>query len=141
MHSRWHLYCAVSRCRPRPSSWSTTRSCASSPPAGKPDQQGGETQLLTVLAEERHHMILETIGDRTRVCAVINLKIIGNAVAVENGMQLTCIRPQIVGIPYIHCNRSILPEIADVLIDKRQRRIGSPFRNHIRLGNTILARQ
>jgi len=33
---------------------------------------------------------------------------------------------------------AILAQIADVLVDEGERRIGGPFRDHIRLGNSVL---
>src|ERR1017187_7463938 len=94
-----------------------------------------------VLAEEWHHVILEAIGDGARVRAVIELKGVRDAVLVEHFVQLDGIRAQSILIAYINGDGMILAQISDVLIDKRERRIGRPLGENVVLHNSVFRRQ
>src|SRR3954470_3549378 len=56
----------------------------------------GNRLLLNVLAEERQHMILESVGDGTGVRAGIDLELVRDSISIENLMQLASIDPQII---------------------------------------------
>ena len=56
-------------------------------------------------------------------------------------MQFGRINTQAILISHIHCNRPVLLQIPDVLINERKRRIGREFRNNLRLRNAVLRRQ
>ena len=94
-----------------------------------------------ILAEERHHVILKSIGNSAGVRARINFKAVNNSVAVEYIVQLPGIDAQAVLISHIHGDRSILLEVPDVLIDEDQGRIGREFCLYLRHRNSVLRRQ
>src|ERR1035437_9402452 len=87
-----------------------------------------------VLREERHYVVLETDRDGAGVSAGIDLESIGNAVAVEDVVQLARIRAQPVLLANIHGDRLVLLQIADVLVNEYQRRVGRPLIEDFLLG-------
>ena len=94
-----------------------------------------------ILAEERHHVILKTIRHGAGVRARIDLEAVGDSVFIEDVMQLAGIGAQAILVAHVHGDGTVLAEIADVLIDEGQGRIGRPLRQHIRLRHAIFRRQ
>ena len=80
-----------------------------------------------ILAEERHHVILEADRHGAGVGAGIDLEAVGDAVVVEDVVQLAGIDAQAVLVADIHRDGVILAQIGDVLIDEGERRVGGPF--------------
>src|SRR6185437_12525107 len=74
-------------------------------------------------AEKRHHVVLKPVRHRAGVRAGINLEGVRDAVLVEHIMQLRGVRSQPVLIAHVDPDGFVLPQISDVLIDERQRRI------------------
>src|SRR5665213_793495 len=78
---------------------------------------GSKTRLVTdlrgaqVLAEERHDVVLKAICYRARMCAAVNLEIIGDTVLIENVVQLGSTGFQPVLVTHINRNRPILTQI------------------------------
>src|SRR5690242_14486665 len=99
---------------------------------------GGELQMI---AEERQYVILKPKGHVADVRAGIDFEAVGDAVAVKNVVKLSRIEAQTILIADIDRDRPVLLEVADILIDERQRRVGSPSREHVGLNDTILGRQ
>jgi len=71
-----------------------------------------------ILAEKWDNVVLEPIGHPTRVSARIYFEDVGDSVVVERIMQLAGVRSQTVLISNIDRDRTILPNISDVLINK-----------------------
>jgi hypothetical protein len=94
-----------------------------------------------VPAEKRQDMVLEAAGNGTGVCALINLKSIGDTVTVENLVQFRSTGPQSVAVAYIDRNALIAPQIRDILVNEREGSIRGPFGDHILLYHSILDRQ
>ena len=55
-----------------------------------------------ILAEERHHVILESVGDRAGVRPRINLKAVRDSVVVHDVMQLGGVKAQAVLVAHVH---------------------------------------
>src|ERR1017187_10427288 len=91
-----------------------------------------------VLTKEGHYVVLDAVGHSAGMGAVIDLKGVCDAVAVEDVVQLTRVDPQAVLVAHIHGDGAILAQIADVLVNEGERRIGGPFGDHIRLGHAVL---
>ena len=66
-------------------------------------------------------MVLEAIGYGAGVRAGVNFKTVRDSVVVEDIVELRGVEPQAVLIAYVHCNGAVLPQIADILVDKGQR--------------------
>src|SRR5205814_2054571 len=81
------------------------------------------TQVLT---EEGHHMVLEADSHGAGMSSRINLERMGDAVVVEDAVQLSGVDPQSILVAYVDRNCPILLQVADVLIDKRERCIRRP---------------
>ena len=94
-----------------------------------------------VLVKELHDVILKAIGYGAGVRAVVELKAVGESVAVEDIVQLAGVDAQAVLVADVHRDAVILPQVADVLVDKSQRSIGSPLRLYVWLWHTVLSRQ
>src|ERR1035438_541929 len=86
-------------------------------------------------------MILEAVGNGAGMSAGIDLEGMGDAVSVQDVMQLACVGPQTVLVSHIHGDGPILPQTADVLVDERQWRVGSPLGDHILPYRSVLRRQ
>ena len=78
-----------------------------------------------ILAEERHHVVLESVGYRTGVSSVIDLKAMRDSISVQNLVELCRIVFQAILVAHVDGYSPVLPETTDVLIDKRERRISS----------------
>ena len=74
-----------------------------------------------ILAEERQHMVLETICNGADVRAGVDLKAVCDSVVIEDGVQLGGIESQSILVAHVHSDGAILLQIADVLIDEGQR--------------------
>src|ERR1035441_1539708 len=57
-----------------------------------------------ILAEKRHHVILESIRNRAGVRAGVDFKTVCDAVVIENRVQLGGIESQSVLIAYVYCD-------------------------------------
>ena len=90
-----------------------------------------------ILAEERHHVVLESVGYRTGVSSVIDLKAMRDSISVQNLVELCRIVFQAILVAHVDGYSPVLPETADVLIDKRERRISSPLGKDVRLRDTV----
>ena len=86
-----------------------------------------------ILAEKRHHVILEAISDLARVSAGINLEAVRDSILIEHIVQLGGIDSQSVLVADVDRDGAISAQISDVLIDESQRRIRRPFREDVRL--------
>ena len=73
-----------------------------------------------ILAEERHHMVLEAIGYGADMRTHINLEAVCDSVVIEDFVQFRGIEPKAILIAHVHCDGAVLLEIADVLFDKGQ---------------------
>ena len=73
------------------------------------------------LAEERQHVVLESIGNCADMRAGVDFKAVRDSVVIENGVQFHSIEPQPVLIADIHRDSAVFLEIADVLIDEGER--------------------
>src|ERR1022692_3552394 len=76
-----------------------------------------------ILAEERHYMVLKAVGHGAGVCAMVDLKGIGEPVGLENLMELDRAGLQAVLIAHVDRDCPVLAKVADVLVDERQRSI------------------
>ena len=74
-----------------------------------------------ILAEERHHMVLEAIGYGADMRTRIDLETVCDSVVIKDFVQLRGIEPQAILIAYVHSDSAVLFEIADVLFGKGQR--------------------
>jgi hypothetical protein len=83
-------------------------------------------------------VVLDAVGHSAGMGAVIDLEGVGDAVTVEDVVQLTRVDPQAVLVAHIHGDGAVLAQIADVLVDEGERRIGGPFGDHIGLGHAVL---
>jgi len=75
------------------------------------------------------------------VSARINLEAVGDVVGVEHLVQLLRVGHQAVLVSYVQSDRTIAPQVADVLVDEGQRCVGRPFRQDVRLNLTVFRRQ
>src|ERR1035438_1477847 len=91
-----------------------------------------------VLTKEGHYVVLDAVGHSAGMGAVIDLEGVGDAVTVEDVVQLARVDPQAVLVAHIHGDGAVLAQIADVLVDEGERRIGGPFGDDIRLGDAVL---
>src|SRR5579875_1092765 len=94
-----------------------------------------------VFVEEGQDVILEAIRNGAGVGSGVDLKAVGDTVAVQDRMQLASVNAQAVLITDVHRNGTVLLEVADVLIDKGKRRIRSELCDDLRLRNTVLGGQ
>src|ERR1019366_5658143 len=94
-----------------------------------------------ILAEERQYMVLKAVGHGARMGARIDLECMGDAVVVENLVQLACAGLEAVLVAYVDRNAPVWPKTADILVDEDQRRIRGPLREHVLLGGAVLHRQ
>jgi len=90
-----------------------------------------------ILAEERHHVVLESVGYRTGVSSVIDLKAMRDSIPVQNLVELCRIVFQAILVAHVDGYSPVLPETTDVLIHKRERRISSPLGKDVRLRHTV----
>ena len=86
-----------------------------------------------ILAEERHHVILEAVGDGAGMRAGVDFKAVRDAVGVEYVVQLDGVEAQAILVADIHGDGAVLAQISDVLIDEGQRRVGRPLGENVRL--------
>ena len=94
-----------------------------------------------IAIEELHHVILKAIGYRAGVRTVVDLKAIGESVIVQDIVQLAGVEPQAVLVADVDRDAAILPQIADVLVNKGQRGIRSPLGQYVLLRHAVLGRQ
>src|ERR1022692_5140138 len=67
-----------------------------------------------ILAEERQHMVLKSVGHGAGVCAMVDLEGIGEPVGLENLMKLDRAGLQAVLIADVDRNCPVLAKVADV---------------------------
>jgi hypothetical protein len=75
------------------------------------------------------------------VCALIHLNAVRDSVLIKNIVQLGGIDAYPVLVADIDRNAVILAQIADILLDKGERRVRCPFREDIRLRLAVFCRQ
>jgi hypothetical protein len=71
-----------------------------------------------VLAEERQNVVLKAVGDRAGVRAGKDLEGVGDAVAIENVVELAGVDAQAILITNVNGDCLVLAQIANVLIDE-----------------------
>ncbi len=74
---------------------------------------------VKMLAEEWQHVILKSICNGTCVRAVIDFEAVRDAILIENLMEFCRIALEPILIANIDVDRTIVPQIVDVLIDER----------------------
>src|SRR5690348_9587649 len=68
-----------------------------------------------ILAEERHHVVLNAVGYGAGVSTMVDLKTVGDSVLIERFVQLRCIVTKPILITYVDRDRAVLAQVADVL--------------------------
>src|SRR4051794_31262549 len=94
-----------------------------------------------ILAEKRHNMILKTIGHRTGMGSLIDLEAVLQTVFIEYGVELGGVDIKAVLVANVHGDALISPQIADILIDKRQGSVCGPLCENIWLRLPIFDRK
>src|SRR6188508_186389 len=84
-----------------------------------------------VLAEEGQDVVLEPVTEPAGVIARIDLETMGDPVGVEYLVEPRGVAAQAILVADVDGNRAITPQLADVLVDEVQRRVGIPLRQHL----------
>jgi len=71
-----------------------------------------------ILAEERHHVVLKTIGDFAGMRTGVQFETVRDAVFIEDIVQFLGVAPQAILVTNIDADFAIPAEVPDVLIDE-----------------------
>jgi hypothetical protein len=97
-------------------------------------------KLLQVLAEERHDVILEPVATALVACHD-EFRTRPDAVAVQRRLQRPRLIQSRILVAHVERDAAVLPQVANVLVDERQRRVGGPFGEHGGVGLAVHQRQ
>jgi hypothetical protein len=86
-------------------------------------------------------MVLEAARNGAGMSAGIDLEGMGDAVRVQDVMQLACVDPQTVLVSHIHGDGPVLPQITDVLVDESQGSVCSSLGDYILPDRPVLSWQ
>ena len=82
-------------------------------------------------------MVLESVSNRTGVCARVDLKAVSNSVVIQDFVQLDGVEAQAILIADVDRDRSVLLQVSNVLVNERKRAVRGELCDDLRLGNAV----